>query len=241
MQGKALTAVSAALILASLTGCGGGGGSAASSSASTAATNSSSASAAGETASSEREFQQRIEELQRRRRSDESEPGQSGAKAEPSLAPTSGGHHDSGGGAAQFRGPGDNSIQESGSEASAPDREQAAAALHGYLDSRVAGRWAAACSFMSASMVVGLERMAALSPQRHGDPGCPKVIAALVAALPRRTVREGAEADVGSLRLNGNRGFLLYHGARSSDYAMPVVKEGKMWKVAALAGAPLAR
>ena len=92
---------------------------------------------------------------------------------------------------------------------------------------------------MAASLIIGLERVGSLSTQKHGESGCPKIIAALVAGLPQRTVREGAEANVGSLRLNGDRGFLLYHGARSSSYAIPVVKEGGMWKVAALAGAPL--
>jgi hypothetical protein len=148
-------------------------------------------------------------------------------------------HHDSGGGAAQFRGPGDNSIQESGSEASSSERERAAAVLHGYLDSHAAGRWAAACHYLSALVIVGLERTASLSRSDRRPKGCPKIFAALSEGLPQRVLREGAQADVGSLRINGDRAFILYHGARGRGYAMPMVEEGGEWKVAALAGVPV--
>jgi hypothetical protein len=238
LQGKALAGLATAALVASMVGCGSGdSGSPTSTSTQPAGGSTESTPASGEAAAVERQFQEGIERAQRRRRRHAAE-GEPNGEAEP-APPVA--HRDSGGGAAQFRGPGDNSIQESGREASPSERERAAAALHGYLDSHAAGRWTAACRYMSATLVVGLERMGALSQSKHKPKGCPKTLAALSAGLPPRVLREGAQANVGSLRVNGERAFILYHGARGSDYAMPMVKEGGEWRVAALAGAPLTR
>ena len=128
-------------------------------------------------------------------------------------------HQDSGGGAAQFETKGgDNSIQEFGSEASGSDFEAAAAALHGYLDARAAAAWTAACAYMS-----------------PGVANCPETLASLSADVPAAALSEAAEADVAALRIEGDRGFLLFHGARGTNYFMPLVREGGTWKVAAIA------
>lgn len=236
MQGKALAAVAASVLLVAPSGCGSiDKSSSAAGSTQGAAATPSTGSPGAPTGPDLHESVKRVQK-ERQRRADE-ETASSG-QAEPALAPS---HHDSGGGAAQFRAPGDNSIQESGGEASASERKRAAASLHGYLDSHAAGRWAAACHYLSATLVVGLERVGAMSQSAQGSTGCPKALAALSRGLQPRVLREGAQADVGSLRVNGDRGFVLYHGARGKDYAMPMVEEGGEWKVAALAGAPLTR
>jgi hypothetical protein len=149
-------------------------------------------------------------------------------------------HSDSGGGAAQFRTKGgDNSIQESGVEAGAAERERAAAALHAYLDSRVAHRWAAACEYMAASLVVALQRAVSLSQGSTRPGGCPAILAPMSKRVPQSLLKELAEVDVGSLRLKGDRGFLLYHGPRGKDYVMAVVREAGGWKMANLDGTAL--
>lgn len=232
MQGKALAALLSLAALALLGGCGG-------SSTTTAPTSTSSSTSIGEAAaggrSQLRQVRQRARALRRRREREARAQGTAPAPVSPKLV-----HHDSGGGAAQFRTPGgDNSIQESGVEAGAAERERAAAALHAYLDLRAAHHWAAACEYMAASLIVLLEQAVAISPRPNKPKGCPAVLSAMSKAAPQRLLDELTEVDVGSLRLNGNRGFLLYHGPEHKDYAMLVAKEAGGWKVTTLDGTVL--
>jgi hypothetical protein len=138
-------------------------------------------------------------------------------------------------GAQQFHHNGsDNSIQESGSEAAASDRDRAAAALHGYLDAGVRRDWASACHLLARAIY---EQLAA----GIGLPGqpCPTVLGRYFAHVVRARFALAAVAEVGSLRLEGDHGFLLYHGAEDVDYAMPMAMEGGRWKVAAAAATAL--
>ena len=162
--------------------------------------------------------------------------GSSSSAAEP--------HNDSGGGSTQFRTRGDNSVQESGSEADDPEFEQAATALHGYLDARAAGSWRAACSYMSSEFRRSLEQLA--PPEgKQGGPGnspaepCAAALATLSAGLSPAAAHEAAVADAGALRADGNHGFLLFHGTHHGDFFMPMAREGGRWKIAGLAASEL--
>jgi hypothetical protein len=150
-------------------------------------------------------------------------------------------HQDSGGGAAQFSGGkgGDDSIQEFGQEAGGSELTQAAAVLHAYLDARADRRWDDACAQLSAEAVAGIEQFAAAFAENEGIEGCPDVLGALSGKAGDRALREAAQADVGSLRARGGRGFLLYHGARGVDYAIAVAEEGGEWKLASPEATPL--
>lgn len=144
-------------------------------------------------------------------------------------------HHDSGGGVKQFESKGgDNSIQESGSEASGPEFAAAAAALHAYLDARAAGAWAVACEYLSPGAYEPLTE-----PGGGGGPSCPEVLARLSGGLPQRALREVAVADVGSFRVEGDSGFILFHGAHGADWFAPMVREDGHWKVGAIAPSAL--
>lgn len=139
-------------------------------------------------------------------------------------------------GAAQFEvGGGDNSIQEFGAEASGADFEAAATALHGYLDARAARAWRAACSYMSPLAAASLAQLSGES----GRAGCPELLASLSAGIPAVSLREAASADVGALRTEGGRAFLLFHGAHGTDYFIPMALEGGSWKVAAIAASAI--
>jgi hypothetical protein len=145
-------------------------------------------------------------------------------------------HHDSGGGANQFKTQGgDNSIQESGSEAGNSEFVQAAAALHGYLDARAFGRWAEACAYLAPAVVTQLGQLAGSSKKIP----CTKLLASLSAGLPPGALREAAVADVGTLRVDGDSAFLLFHGAHAVDYFVPMARDGDEWKVAAIAPSAL--
>jgi hypothetical protein len=245
MHGKGLTALLIALCL--FAGCGGGGGG----SSTGAGEEGSSASTQGAPAalqklkgSAKRIEEERSKQAQAPAGEEEGEGkaggGETGA-APPTPDPTpTNAHHDRGGGAAQFANKGgDNSIQEYGSEASAAEREAAAAVLHAYFDARVAHQWSAACFYMAAGLVVSMEQFAVKYSERKGIESCPQVLAALATDSSQRALEETAEADVGSLRTEGERAFLLYHGPHNAPYAMPMVREGGAWKVGSLEGAPL--
>jgi hypothetical protein len=146
--------------------------------------------------------------------------------------------HSGGGGATEFRVPGgDNSVQEFGAEAGRSELARAGAALHGFLDARAAGEWSKACTYLTKSAIAGFEQLAARSKQ--GPEGCGAVMKALSGGVPKSSLEEAAQADVGALRTEGSRAFLLYHGAHGTDYAISMAKEGGAWKVGALAGVPL--
>jgi hypothetical protein len=149
-------------------------------------------------------------------------------------------HNDSGGGSEQFRVKGgDNSVQEFGEEADASERDQAATALHNFLDARAAEAWGSACSFLSRDVRESLEKLATEARQAE-NASCAGIMAKLTnrAALPALR-KEAARADVGSLRVEGDRAFVLYRGTGDTILTVPMANEDGSWKVASLAGTPL--
>jgi hypothetical protein len=250
VQGKALgTALLLCLCLA--VGCGGGGGdSSSTSNAGTAPTAETGTSAAG--AKSPEEALTRLhrstERIKRQREGHQAEESQGAhspaAKEEgqaklPPAQPANP-HHDSGGGTATFATKtGDNSIQESGKEGSPSETQAAAAVLHAYLDARVAHRWSDACFYLSAGFAATIEAFAERYAKGKGVKSCPEVLEALATGSSQQALVASAHADVGALRIEGDHGFVLYHGPGGEAYAMPMVLEGGAWKVGSLEGAPL--
>lgn len=250
MQGKGLGALLALLLAATLlSGCGGGGeesGPGQSTAASAPANNAQQE--VPPTAQKLRQGTQRVRAERRQAGQDEtlsgeaqeaqkgSQQAQGTPKPQPPAAPRDT-HRDSGGGAAQFRhSGGDNSIQESGTEASEAQLHAAAAVLHAYLGARVAHRWDEACFYLSAPAVALLEQFASRFGKGKGIQSCPEVLEALSEGASQGALEEAAKADAGSLRLEGGHGFLLYRGAGGVAYAIPVVSEGGAWKVGAVEG-----
>jgi hypothetical protein len=159
--------------------------------------------------------------------------GQDGKKGSngPVFKPHS--HQDSGGGSGQFKTKGgDNSIQEFGGESSGSEFDEAATALHNYLDARAQRAWSAACRYLAAG--VTKELIAELSGG-EGPTSCGELLASLSADLPQAVLQEAAVADVGSLRVEDEHGFLLFHVADQADYFIPMAREGGHWRVAAFA------
>jgi hypothetical protein len=148
-------------------------------------------------------------------------------------------HTDSGGGSKQFEVKGgDNSVQEFGGEADTSELDKAATVLHNFLDARAEKNWAAACTYMSKSMIQSLQQLAGRSQQLKGA-GCAAIQEALSGRLPKSEFERAAKADVGSLRIEGERAFVIYRGVEGSIMAMSMAHEGGEWKVAALGGVPL--
>lgn len=145
----------------------------------------------------------------------------------------------SGGGSAQFRSKGgDNSIQEFGAESDESELREAAEVVHGFYVSRAEEKWETACSYLAKSNIEQLEQLANQSSQSKGA-DCATVLKAFTRPLPAAVEREITTVDAGSLRHEGEQGFLIYFGAGHVKYAMPLRDEGGTWKVAALSGTTL--
>lgn len=149
-------------------------------------------------------------------------------------------HNDSGGGSTQYKVKGgDNSVQEFGEEAEPQEFEAAAVVLHDFLDARAEGNWAAACNYMSQTIIGSFEKLAAQAKQIE-DKSCAGILEALTNPAAKSAMKAEAEkANVGSLRVEGDRSFVIYTGTGGTVLAMPMANEGGEWKVASLAGTPL--
>ncbi|HEU4906059.1 MAG TPA: hypothetical protein VFT19_08100 [Solirubrobacterales bacterium] len=166
--------------------------------------------------------------------------GQSGGSGSDASDFTPKQHNDSGGGAQQFRQKGgDNSVQEFGEEADDEEFDAAAVALHNFLDARAEGNWAAACDYMSKAIVESFEKLAAQAKQIK-DTTCAGILEKLTNPAAKQSMKAEAEkANVGSLRVEGDRSFVIYTGIGGTILAMPMANEDGDWKVASLAGTPL--
>jgi hypothetical protein len=145
----------------------------------------------------------------------------------------------SGGGSAQFRTKGgDNSIQEFGEEAGESELREAAEVVHGFYVSRAAEEWDKACSYLAKSNAEQLERLVGQASKSKGT-DCASALKAFTQPLPVAVEREITEVDAGSLRHEGEQGFLIYYGAGHVIYSMSLRNEGGTWKVAGLSGTTL--
>lgn len=138
-------------------------------------------------------------------------------------------------GSASFRTKGgDNSIQDFGDEADESEREAAEANIDAYLEARANGDWQKSCEYLAKAAAKPIEQLAKSSPQLKGK-GCGAIIGALSAQLPASSRANPLVSGLASLRIEGDRGFALFHGPRGVDYFIPLVKEGDEWKAGALA------
>lgn len=148
-------------------------------------------------------------------------------------------HDDSGGGSAQYRVKGgDNSVQDFGSEASEEEFDEAAAAVHGFFDARARRDWEVACGYLASDVAESFEQLTKGS-KGPGGTDCATVLETLSGGVPQSALKEAAVADVGSLRVEGERAFVLYRGSGGTVFAIPMKNENGSWKVASLAGTPL--
>jgi hypothetical protein len=135
---------------------------------------------------------------------------------------------------------GDNSIQEYGVEGPSAERVEAARVLQAYLDARLAGDWARACSYLAAPTKKQLLQFGKQA-QRDGSEslGCAGVMRAFTQGLPRSALRSAAEIRVLSMRVEAEQAFLIYRDGKGVPSAIPMAREGGGWRVAAIAGSGL--
>jgi hypothetical protein len=161
-------------------------------------------------------------------------PGSATAEGEDGSGPGGEGGDGPEEASAEFRTPGgDNSIQNFGEEADAAELEAATEALEGFLAARAASDWAGQCENLAIAAVKPLEQLAEQSPQLKGK-DCATILKALSGGLPASTRANTLTEGVASLRVEGERGFALYHGPKGVDFFVPMAKENGEWKVGTL-------
>jgi hypothetical protein len=156
-----------------------------------------------------------------------------GASAVLAIAMAScGGGSESSEPSAEFKG-GNAKVVKFGREAGAEEREAASSVLEENLKAREAEDWVTQCSTLSPGAVKDVEEEFA---PFGAKPNCEKSLE--LGATPYSSSAE-ARTDtmtgpIDALRVEGNRGFALYHGAKGKDYAIAMQKEGAKWTVAAI-------
>jgi hypothetical protein len=162
--------------------------------------------------------------------------GSSEEPRSPSRNPDGGSGEEGGGLPAQgnrefLRPDGDNSVQTFGTEAASGEREAASIVLERYLAARSARDERAVCRDLSGAALEALEGYAGASLPLKGKT-CPEILAIVSLGLPPEP--STTTGSIESFRVEGDRGFALYHGS-DGDYFIPMVKEEGAWKVGALA------
>jgi hypothetical protein len=128
---------------------------------------------------------------------------------------------------------GKNRVATFGKEAGAAEREAASAVLAQNLKARETEDWAGQCASLTAAHVKQMEELAA---ERSIGNRCPEGVGSEAEPI------EGTEAlradtlsgSIAALRVEGDRGYALYHGDDGKNYAMAMRREGGHWKVASL-------
>jgi hypothetical protein len=128
---------------------------------------------------------------------------------------------------------GDNSVQGYGVESDGGERVEAATVVKAYLDAQVAGRWSEACSLLAAAIRTNLEALMRRAPNSEAK-GCPAAMAAFIEHVPKGPLRTIAAIHVLSMRVDGDRGFLIFDDGEGRTDEMPLRREGGKWKVRAL-------
>jgi hypothetical protein len=124
------------------------------------------------------------------------------------------------------------SVATFGHQASAGDRASVVAAFHSYLSAIAAGDWTAACGELSTPVKHQLQ---ALPARAGGGTGrCAAALGALLGRVPSSARRMLAQADVISVRTDGDRAFILYRSASLSHASISMFREAGRWTAGVL-------
>lgn len=128
---------------------------------------------------------------------------------------------------------GDDSIQTFGEEASAAESAAVAAAIRGWVEAQLDEDWPRVCSYLAPGVT---ESLATIAERAGGPTDCESLVENLSGS--KRALRPLAKLKVGSVRVEGDRGFVLFK-MQGDWYAMPVARADDQWRVASLAPVPL--
>lgn len=123
---------------------------------------------------------------------------------------------------------GEASIEEFGSDAKGSERRAILSVFTGYLGAIARKDFAAACSNLSATVHKSLRRLAGKGGKRLG---CVAILPELLAPTASQVTRAQAGGKVARVRVQGDRGFVVFHAPGAKLYEMPMAREGGEWKV----------
>lgn len=141
-----------------------------------------------------------------------------------------------GDGRAEESGGGERSIEEFGEEAAGSERAAIVGAFTGYLGALAAGDFQAACSYLATAVRQSLRQLVV---RRLKGEGCAAILPKLLAGSAAAIAREQAEGEITRIRVEGERGFVVFHAPGAKLYQMTMVREGGEWRTATLASSVL--
>lgn len=122
-----------------------------------------------------------------------------------------------------------NTIVKFGKEADSDERETASKVLEESLKARAAHDWATQCATLSAPLVKEFEERGVYF---NVGKSCPNALKNEASRVRKATLANSMTGPIDALRVKGDRGFALYHGAKGKNYAMRMALEDGDWKVA---------
>jgi hypothetical protein len=131
---------------------------------------------------------------------------------------------------------GERSIEEFGEEAAGTERTAIEGAFTGYLSAVGEGDFRAACSHLAVSVRRSVERLVV---KRLRGEDCASILPKLLSGAAAAIARDQAEGKIAKVRVEGDRGFVVFRAPGAELYQMTMVREGGKWKTATLAGSVL--
>ena len=121
-----------------------------------------------------------------------------------------------------------------GDEASPQDRAAAAGAVQSFLRARADDDPAKECSLMAASTKANLAGFGG-GLAENSQP-CTKLVEAVRGRIKPKALAQGDRIQVTDVRVDGDRGFVIYEDASGAKSAFAVVREGSIWKIGGITG-----
>ena len=132
---------------------------------------------------------------------------------------------------------GSGSLRTFGQEAPPSDQAAAGRAVQEFLSARADGDATKECSLMAASAKKTLEGFGGGLVEKSQP--CPELVQAITSQIRTQALEQPGPIRVIGMRVDGDRGFVLYQDQGGDEFAFAVIREGSAWKVGGLRGYPL--
>jgi hypothetical protein len=129
-------------------------------------------------------------------------------------------------------------IENFGEQAGPADRAAMGRVAQEFLRARADGDWARACSLLAPAVVDNLRRLVSQNAQLKNK-GCPDLVQAAIPIVPAKTIASAKRIEVSGARIEGDNGWVFYRDERGTSFAIPVAREGNLWKARAIVSTPL--